>query len=414
MSGRGDMVERAKEIIKTIDSSFASKNIILEGQPQFDIYDTGTADPTIVLAVLQTLLAGTPDVRMSLDTKTGGIAVLGRPANHATIRETIRQMQLNVPQIEVIPLLRLSPISAVESIKKFFATSTIGETVSATAASKTTAAPAPTVEADVSARQIIVRGTISQIKEIRSLLLKLGEDGTGNKIANTSTIRNIPLSPAAAALVLDQLKEIWPKLEQNEMKIVTPSAIVPMRSTNDLKPKEEFKEKNKDEKKNEKSVEELIDETFDKEPPITQFRKKQSQMNLFYLPVQQTKITEFSEITETESQYQPVYQPIQTSAATETTPETTSETEKLKRQINELQEKLEALQRVSSSSVSSSSTASNSLTGTDSKFSSAPVVISSGPNGLMISSEDPEALSKLEELIRLLSDESVQIGRAHV
>ncbi|MDR0703453.1 MAG: hypothetical protein LBF88_00530 [Planctomycetaceae bacterium] len=376
MSGRGDMIERAKEIIKTIDGSFASKNILLEGQPQFDVYDTGIADPVGVLAVLQTLLAGTPDVRLSLDAKTGGIIARGRPANHATIRETIKQMQLNVPQIDVIPLTRLSPLSAVESIKKFFATSTVGETASASTAKTTPTIPAPTVEADVSARQIIVRGTASQIKEIRALLQKLGENGIGGNIANTSTIRNIPLSPAATALVLDQIKEIWPKLEQNEIKIVTPSAIVPMRSTNDLKPKEER------DKKNEKSVDELIDETFEKESPTTQFRT-----NFFYRPVQQTKITE------TESPYQPIYQPIQ---ALET-----SETAELKRRIDELQKQLETLQEVSKTSKT------DSVSVTDSKSSSAPVVISSGPNGLMISSEDPEALNRLEELIRMLSDESV-------
>ncbi|MDR2706972.1 MAG: hypothetical protein LBC02_14430, partial [Planctomycetaceae bacterium] len=367
--------------IKTIDGSFASKNVLLEGQPQFEVYDSGTADPVAVLAVLQTLLAGTPDVRLSLDAKTGGIAALGRPANHATIRETIKQMQLNVPQIEVIPLKRLSPLSAVESIRKFFATSTVGETSSASTAKTTPTVPAPTVEADVSARQIIVRGTVSQIKEIRALLLKLGEDGTGGKIANTSTIRTIPLSPAATALVLDQIKEIWPKIEQNEIRIVTPSAIVPMRSTNELKPKEE-----KD-KKNEKSMDELIDETFDKAPPITQFRNKPFKNNPFYLPVQQTKITE------TELPYQPVYQPIQALEV--------SETEELKRRIDELQKKLETLQEVSKSPKADSSPVTNS------KPSSAPVVISSGPNGLMISSEDPEALNRLEELIQMLSDESV-------
>ncbi|MDR1963467.1 MAG: hypothetical protein LBQ50_06785 [Planctomycetaceae bacterium] len=376
MSGRGDMIERAKEIIKTIDSSFASKDILLEGQPQFEVYDVGIANPTEVLAVLQTLLAGTPDVRLSLDTKTGGIAALGRPANHATIRETIRQMQLNVPKIEVISLNRLSPASAVDSIKKFFATSTVSDS-SASAAKTTPGVSAPTVEADISARRIIVRGTVSQIAEIRALLLKLGEDGTGGKIANTSTIRNIQLSPAATALVLDQLKEIWPKLEQSEIKIVTPSAIVPMRSTHELKNDLKNDLKPKDEKKDEKLMDELIDETFDKEPPITQFRN-----NPRYLSVQQTKITE------TESPHQPTYQPIRTSEV--------SETEELKRQINELQKKLETIQL--SSQPQTTNPKPQSLP---------PVVVSSGPNGLMISSEDPEALNKLEELIRMLSDESV-------
>ncbi|GHT16768.1 hypothetical protein FACS1894189_1280 [Planctomycetales bacterium] len=330
MSGRGDMIERAKEIINTIDSSFASKDVLLEGQTQFDTHDPGTADPATVLAVLQTLLAGTPDVRLSLDAKTGGIMALGRPANHATIKETIKQMQLNVPQVDVIPLKRMSPLSAVESIKKFFATGSPADTTTSTTstAAKTTAinVPAPTVEADTAARQIIVRGTITQIKDIRSLLAKLGEDGTGARTVNASTIRTVPLSPAASTLVLERLQEVWQKLEPNsKINVITP----------DKKQEPEPKKENLDK---------LIDETFDK-IPLTDIRGRKP---VRYVPVQQTVVKEFA----------PVYQPI-----------------------------------IGEENVSRSS--------------QKQITVSQGPGGLMISCDDPETLDRLEELIRMLSDETV-------
>jgi type II secretory pathway component GspD/PulD (secretin) len=311
MTGRGDMIERAKDIIKTLDDSFGADKSALEGQPQFEVHDTGSADPATVLAVLQTLLSGTPDVRMSLDAKTGGIAVLGRPANQATVREAIRQMQLNTPQIDVIPLKRISPVSAVESIKKFFATSspttsTTAATTAASAAVNAANAAAPTVEADTAAQQIIVRGTITQIQQIRALLLKLGEDGIAGAGTDTSTVRTIVIPSAAAPFILEQLQNVLPKVNPN-IKIVTPNIVTP-------EPKKDTDEK----------VNQLIDDTFDKD----------------LTGVSGTKVSFVL------CQY----------AAEKT---------------------------------------------------SQPVIITLTPTGLMLSSDNPEALNEVEGLIRMLSDESV-------
>lgn len=390
MSGRGDMIERAKEVIRTIDDSFGSKDTLLEGPPQFEVYDVGTADPATVLSVLQTLLVGVPDVRLSLDTKTGGIVALGRPANHATIRETIKQMQLSRPGFEVIPLKRLSPASAVDSIKKFFATAGVPDAATTSTAAKETGIPAPTVEADVSARQIIVRGTKSQIEDIKTLLEKLGEDGTGGRVISRETIRSIPLSPAATSLVLDQLKEIWPKIEQNEIRVVAPSAIVPMRSTQDLLPKPK-------EKGEPSELNELIDETFDKDSAPGN-RSTGLSEPVRYRTVRRTVVRELDS-----EDHQPVYQPIVAPDASEEL----SETELLKRQMAELQDRLDRLQAPASPAETPKESPAPPEAPAVPEKKGAPVVVSSGPNGLMISSEDPEALDRLEELIRLLSDETV-------
>ena len=318
LSGRGDMIERAKDVINRIEVSFGSDDPALQGQPQFEIYDAGFADPATVFAILQTLLAGTPDTRLSLDTRTGGIAVLSRPANHATVREAIRQMQLNVPQVDTISLKRMSPLTAVESIKKFFATSS---PLSATSAPQgrgegrstynLSAVAPPTVEADLTARQIIVRGTITQIAEIRALLAKLGEDGVASPTTNLSTIRTIPLSPAATSLVLEQLQTILPNLDPN-IKVVIPTI---------------------EESKEAKDVDTLIDETFDKElPEPSQLEPPMTQLQRF------------------------ICQPV--------------------------------LAQV--------------IAGTSSE-----VVVSVTPAGIVITSDNPEALRKLEEVIRMLSDETI-------
>jgi len=323
LSGRGDMIERAKDVLNRIDSSFGSNDPAMRGQPQFDVYDTGSADPATILAVLQTLLVGTPDVRLSLDPRTGGIAVQGRPAVHATVREAIKQMQLNVPQIGIIPLKRMSPQSAVETIKKFYqtyspltaSTTTTGRGDGGGGGQRGASAPAttqlPTVEPDVMARRIIVRGTLTQITEIRALLASLGEDGTGGPVLAASTVRAVPLSPTATSLVLEQLQGILPKLDPN-IKVVLPAVETEKKAaeTNDA----------------DQMMNELIDKTFDKEVPVTRLLRIMEQPIL-------AQVTPQAEVT-----------------------------------------------------------------------------VSVTPAGFVLSSNDPEALNKVEEVIRMLSDETV-LGR---
>jgi len=262
ISGRGDMVERAREVLMRIDSDRDSNDPRMRGEPQFNVYDTGSADPATVLAVLQTLLAGMPDVRLSLDPRTNGISVLARPASHATVREAIKQMQLNVPQVAIIPLKRMSPQTAVDTIKRFYqtwspltaTTTTGGRDGGGGGQRQQTAATSqpPTVEPDLTARQIIVRGTITQITEIKSLLASLGEDGVAGSTTNVATTRVIPLSPTATSLVLEQLRDILPTLDPN-INLIAPQTrtepeAIPVFTTPEIP-----------------DVDSLIDETFDKE-----------------------------------------------------------------------------------------------------------------------------------------------------
>ena len=57
--------------------------------PALRIYDIKQSDPTTVLQVLQTLLAGRPDVRLALDPATDRIVALAHETEHSTIKATI-------------------------------------------------------------------------------------------------------------------------------------------------------------------------------------------------------------------------------------------------------------------------------------------------------------------------------------
>jgi len=62
------------------------------------VYVVQNADPKTALAVLQTMLAGTPDVRLSLDPKTNNLIVLGNEAVHAKVRETLNILDAKVEE----------------------------------------------------------------------------------------------------------------------------------------------------------------------------------------------------------------------------------------------------------------------------------------------------------------------------
>ena len=73
------------------------------------------------------------------------------------------------------------------------------------------------------------RGTTSQIEQIRTLLEKMGEsetDSAGYGGADRGNVRMIPLSGSAARSVLERAELIWPTMRRNRIRTVTPSATI--------------------------------------------------------------------------------------------------------------------------------------------------------------------------------------------
>ncbi|MCA9151399.1 MAG: hypothetical protein KDA92_18935, partial [Planctomycetales bacterium] len=216
LTGKADRIAQVTEIVRLIDVPSSSLGAgALANTPQLEVYPTNGLDATSALAVLQTLFTD-QTVRLATDTKTGNLIALALPAQHATIKATLDQMRAGAQIVEVIRLNTVDPQLAVLSINRLFGT-----------AEETGGSP-PKVDADITTRQLLVRGTQSQIEQIRDLLAKMGDDGSGGSLVDSDrrNVRMIPLSGAAAESVLSQIQQIWPTVRENKIRTVTPSAVI--------------------------------------------------------------------------------------------------------------------------------------------------------------------------------------------
>ena len=213
--GSAQQATRLAEILRLIDVPEAARGV--NGAPQLEVYSITTADPDTVIKVLQTMLRSDPSVMLTADKDAGQVVAFATPPQQATIKATIDQMQKEAKQVDVINLSSVDPQTAVLAINKLFGNS--GEQPDP---------KAPKVDADITTRSLMVRGTAAQVEQIRDLLRKLGEtEDEGSTTTAQQHVRLLPLSGAAARSAISQIEQIWPTMRPNRIRIVTPSAGIP-------------------------------------------------------------------------------------------------------------------------------------------------------------------------------------------
>ncbi len=217
VSGNAKKLGQVRKVLETVD--VPGPGGATESAPraalQLEVYDVTPADPEAALKVMQTLMAGLPGVRLSTDPKTGNLIALARPEEHATIRATLDQMQRDAQRMEVFRLRVLDPQVAILAIAKLFSSE---------------GTKAPSVDADPSTRQLLVRGRQAQIEQIRSLLEKMGEPvagGGGGVNIGGGNVRMVPLLGMGGEKAIERLRSVWPMLHDNPVRVVTPSAVIP-------------------------------------------------------------------------------------------------------------------------------------------------------------------------------------------
>jgi type II secretory pathway component GspD/PulD (secretin) len=212
VDGTPERIARVEQVLRLIDVPDAASGI--SGAPQLEVYPITTADPQSVLAILQTLLEGDSSLKLAVDPVTGHLVAFARPAQQATIRATIEQMQRDARQVAVISLSTVDPQVAVLSITKLFG-----------GLDKDKPDPsAPRVDADVTTRSLLIRGSVGQIKQIRDLLTQMGEsEDSATAGKSNEHVRLLPLSGAAARSALSQIEQIWPTMRSNRIRVVMPT-----------------------------------------------------------------------------------------------------------------------------------------------------------------------------------------------
>ncbi len=177
--------------------------------PRLETYAVGAVDPATVIDVLQTLLAGIPDTRIASDPLSKGVIAYARPETHKVIRETIDKLEGKGSTFEIIQLRRLEPSQALLTINKFFGvTSTGGE--------------GPTVDGDPVTGKLWVRGTPEQIQLVKNLIERL--EGADAKGPLGDRVRILPYTGATAQQTLEQMQTLWNLSGRTgKIRMVTPA-----------------------------------------------------------------------------------------------------------------------------------------------------------------------------------------------
>ncbi len=207
----------------------------------------------------------------------------------------------------------------------------------------------PVIDGDLLARQVWVKGTATEVQKIRDLVEKLEKNAAATNTLIGDNVRLIPLSGQSAARALEQMQEVWKatNVGRNALRVITTS----QQDDDTLLPQRAVAPDRKREK-------EVVAPTPDKKEARRTIILERGQVNH---TVETAPVGRFART---------LAQTSQESAAESTAENTASE-----RNTEE------------------------SKVGSD-------IVIMQGPGGLMVTSEDKEALEQFDRLLRMLAEQA--------
>ena len=180
-------------------------------QPVVQIHELKGSDPDLSYRVISQRLASEPDVRMELDKATNKLVVQARPTTHLEIEELLRLLSGQSSQFEVIELKNLDTQLAIATIKKFFGLSDTG----------TAESGAPIIDGDLIMRRLYVKASPTQLEQIRTLIDKL--EGNAASSSFGENVRVIPLSPRKFENTMEQISRLWNTTKnRNRLRVVRP------------------------------------------------------------------------------------------------------------------------------------------------------------------------------------------------
>ncbi len=218
VTGSRDDQTLVEEIIKAIDISELPDGTPLTragaSGPYLRVYKVaGRADQAAL-----SINAMMPGVVVNEDNAASTVHIFGTSKQHQQVSEWVEAFAAGsgaAGSVAVIPLVKMDPLTAAATLRNLFI-------------SEGTAAP--TVETDLYGNRIIVKGTATQVDQIKQVLKDLGEDGTGVRAQGEGgTIRRYSLRGRDPDEFMQYLEGEWARNESTPIRIVTPAKKGPIR-----------------------------------------------------------------------------------------------------------------------------------------------------------------------------------------
>lgn len=179
---------------------------------KLQMYPVQEMDGDIISEVVDSVLQEEDrGAKVFFESATGSLLVTTTIAGHAAAKDTIARFGQPEPrQIEVFQLAYLEPRVAQTAIEQMISSRFFHE------------ATRPQVHADEDMQQLWVQASASQIAEMRSLMVKMGEVGLG--VGAASSNRNLRVIPVGddVDLAIKRIQDLWPKLRRNPIRVIQP------------------------------------------------------------------------------------------------------------------------------------------------------------------------------------------------
>jgi len=215
-TGSMDNVQKLKDLAEQLDKSGSTEtsNVGATETPFIKSHRIMGTDPDTAYKVMQNLLAGMPDVLMSLDAKSNQLIIQARKSEHDLVEKTLKEISGQNENFEVVPLQKLEPETVILAVNKFFGGSGDGKEASATG---------PIVDGDSVNRTLWVKGSAAQIEQVKNLVTQLEGNSTETEKLGDK-VRMLPLTGRAADRALEQVEALWQATQnKNKIRVVTPA-----------------------------------------------------------------------------------------------------------------------------------------------------------------------------------------------
>jgi type II secretory pathway component GspD/PulD (secretin) len=213
----GAKQERIAELIKSIEDAARQ-----DAQSTIELYSLRNVDSDSALEILEQMLDKQGSkADLSLDELSNQLVAIARPEVHEQITKLLEQLRGEEPELEIYDLKYVDPTSAETAILRQFADDGAG---------------APGVDIDPLTQQLFVSATAEQQQKIRELLIKMGETSLALLRGRSSqNMRTVPFRGDAKA-ALEEVRRIWPKLRDNEIRVISPDQPLPPQAPAETKP----------------------------------------------------------------------------------------------------------------------------------------------------------------------------------
>jgi hypothetical protein len=247
-----DKMAIIEQAVKAMDIPRNNSESLLSNLPKLRSYKLTSVDPLAIVKVLEDLGNMDPRTRLEIDTRSRSILAYATPIDHVTIQAIVDKIDGTGRKFEVVQLYVLDAEMIAGSIEFLMrgpddknrqrSYNPFYYDFGYFGPMRGQQQPDPTdqlqVEADTERNRLLIRATDSEMKEIRSLLTKLGElpeDDHGRQ-----TVRVVPMSPGDMQKLIERIRSAWPSVAPNPLRVApveTPASETEEEVNGDLPPR---------------------------------------------------------------------------------------------------------------------------------------------------------------------------------